>query len=122
MSGLARTRLARSVQDAGWSILTQLVEEKALVFGCEVFRVDRFAPTSQVCSVCGVRDGRKALGVRVWACGGCGCVLDRDFNAGVNVLLAAGLVERLNACGGSVRRQLAVADPVKQEPSYVALV
>ncbi len=117
MAGLARTRLAKSVHDAGWSTLTRLIEEKAAEHGRVVHTISRWEPTSQVCAGCGVRDGKKPLDVRVWVCPSCGLVLDRDYNAAVNVLLAAGLVERVNACGGSVRRVLACADPVKQEPA-----
>ncbi|MFD6894767.1 RNA-guided endonuclease InsQ/TnpB family protein [Rhodococcus sp. NPDC060086] len=115
--GLARTRVAKSVHDAGWSTLTRLIEEKAARYGAVVHTISRWEPTSQVCAGCGVRDGKKPLDVRVWVCPSCGLVLDRDYNAAVNVLLAAGLVERVNACGGSVRRVLACADPVKQEPA-----
>jgi putative transposase len=78
-------------------------------------------PTSQVCAGCGVRDGAKPLSVRVWVCSSCGLVLDRDYNAAGNVMLAAGLAERVNACGGSVRRVLACADPVNQEPAEQTL-
>ncbi|MCK0091712.1 transposase [Rhodococcus sp. F64268] len=117
VAGLARTRLAKSVHDAGWSTLRRLIEEKAARYGAVVHTISQWEPTSQVCAGCGVRDGKKPLDVRVWVCSSCGLVLDRDYNAAVNVMLAAGLVERVNACGGSVRRVLACADPVKQEPA-----
>jgi putative transposase len=102
VSGLIRTRLARSVHDAGWSQLLRLVEEKATQYGREFGRIGRFEPTSQVCSACGVKDGPKPLHVRVWQCGACGTVHDRDVNAAKNIL-AAGRADRLNACGGQVR-------------------
>jgi putative transposase len=72
VSGLARTRLARSVHDAGWSQLLRLVEEKAAQYGRTFARIGRFEPTSQVCSACGVTDGPKPLHVRQWACAACG--------------------------------------------------
>jgi putative transposase len=110
VSGLVRTHLAKSVSDAGWSQLVRLIEEKAAQYGRTFARVGRFEPTSQVCSACGVKDGPKPLAVRVWQCGGCGAVLDRDVNAAKNIL-AAGRADRLNACGGDVRpgHDLAVA-------------
>ncbi|MGX6511778.1 RNA-guided endonuclease InsQ/TnpB family protein [Rhodococcus sp. SJ-2] len=117
VAGLARTRVAKSVHDAGWSTLTRLIKEKAAEHGRLVHTIGQWEPTSQVCACCGVRDGKKPLDVRVWVCPSCGLVLDRDYNAAVNVMLAAGLVERVNACGGSVRRVLACADPVNQEPA-----
>jgi putative transposase len=102
VSGLARTKLAKSVHDAGWSQLVRLVEEKSGQYGRTFRRVGRFEPTSQVCSACGVKDGPKPLSVRIWTCQACGAVHDRDVNAARNVL-AAGRADSLNACGGQVR-------------------
>jgi putative transposase len=105
VSGLMRTRLARSVSDAGWSQLMRCVEEKAAQHGRTFARIGRFEPTSQVCSACGVKDGPKPLSVREWACVACGIVHDRDVNAAKNIL-ALGRRERLNACGAEVRPRL----------------
>jgi putative transposase len=102
VSGLARTRLARSVADAGWSQLLQLIEEKAARYGRMFARIGRFEPTSQVCSACGANDGPKPLHVRNWACAACGTIHDRDVNAARNIL-AAGRADKSNACGGQVR-------------------
>jgi putative transposase len=102
VAGLARTRLAKSVHDAGWSQLLRLIEEKAAQHGRYFARIGRFEPTSQVCSSCGVKDGPKALSVREWTCGACGTTHDRDVNAARNIL-AAGRADRLNASGGDVR-------------------
>ena len=102
ITGLARTRLAKSVHDAGWAQLLRLVEEKAEYYGRAFARIGRFEPTSQVCSACGVKDGPKPLSVREWTCAVCGTVHDRDVNAARNIL-AAGRADRLNACGGQVR-------------------
>jgi putative transposase len=99
--GLARTRLAKSVHDAGWLTLLRLIEEKAAYHGRCFVRIGRFEPTSQVCSACGAKDGPKPLSVREWTCKKCGTVHDRDVNAAKNVL-ALGQRERVNASGGSV--------------------
>ncbi|GAB0106969.1 RNA-guided endonuclease TnpB family protein [Nocardia sp. JMUB6875] len=101
VKGLARTKLARSVHDAGWAMFTRMLEEKAARRGRYFAKVDRFYPSSQICASCGHRDGPKPLHVRVWTCPACGAVLDRDLNASNNVL-AAGRAERLNACGETV--------------------
>jgi transposase len=103
-----RTRLAKSVSDAGWSQLMKVIEEKAAQYGRTFRKVGRFEPTSQVCSACGVKDGPKPLNVREWVCVRCGTVHDRDVNAARNIL-AAGRAESLNACGTSVRPSLTVA-------------
>jgi putative transposase len=108
VSGLARTRLAKSVHDAGWAQLLRLLAEKAEHYGRTFHRIGRFVPTSQVCSACGVNDGPKPLDVRQWSCAACGAVHDRDVNAARNIL-AAGRAERQNACGGDARPPLAVA-------------
>jgi putative transposase len=112
VSGLARTRLARSVHDAGWSQLIRLIKEKAKQYGRTFHQVGRFEPTSQVCWACGVREGPKPLAVRTWTCAACGTVHDRDVNAAKNVL-ALGRRESLNACGGNVRPPLTVAVPAE---------
>lgn len=117
VAGLARTKLARSIHDAGWSSLVRLIGEKAAHHGRAVIRVGRGFPSSQLCSSCGHRDGPKPLSVRAWTCTACGSEHDRDLNAAINVLaegrrIAAGLAEIGNACGGDVRpgSGLAAAD------------
>ena len=110
VSGLARTRLAKSIHDAGWSQLLRLLAEKAQHHGRGFYQIGRFVPTSQICSACGAIDGPKPLSVRLWTCAACGAVHDRDVNAARNIL-AAGRAERLNACGGNVRPSPAVAVP-----------
>ncbi|MEU5158170.1 RNA-guided endonuclease TnpB family protein [Streptomyces sp. NPDC020875] len=107
VKGLARTRLAKSVHDAGWSAFVNMLEYKAARYGRTFVKTGRFEPTSQVCSLCGVKDGPKPLNVRVWTCGACGAVLDRDINAAVNVAKAAGLA--VSACGAQVRPGLVPA-------------
>ncbi|MHB8245561.1 MAG: RNA-guided endonuclease InsQ/TnpB family protein, partial [Acidimicrobiales bacterium] len=110
VKGLARTKLAKSVHDAGWSTFVSMLEYKAKLYGRELCRIGRFVPTSQTCSACGVVDGPKPLSVRTWACGPCGAIHDRDHNAALNIL-AAGRAERLNACGGDVRPGVIQAVP-----------
>jgi putative transposase len=107
VSGLGRTRLAKSVHDAGWSAFVAMLEYKARLYGRDFHLIGRFEPTSQVCSACGVKDGPKPLHVRAWQCPSCRTWLDRDINAAVNVAKAAGLA--VTACGAQVRPGLALA-------------
>jgi len=114
VSGLARTRLAKSVADAGWSTLVRLLEEKALRCHRTVVKVSRWFPSSRLCSECGFNSGKKPLDVRSWTCTECGVTHDRDLNAARNILVegrmvAAGLAETLNARGGGVRLGLVPA-------------
>ncbi len=107
VNGLARTRLAKSVHDAGWAAFVAMLEYKAWLYGREFHRIGRFVPTSQTCSACGAKDGPKPLHVRAWQCRGCGSWPDRDVNAAVNVAKAAGLA--VSACGAQVRPGHALA-------------
>ncbi|MFF3469031.1 RNA-guided endonuclease InsQ/TnpB family protein [Streptomyces sp. NPDC002619] len=99
--GLARTRLAKSVHDAGWAQFVHMLEYKAVRYGRTSVKTGRFEPTSQVCSACGVNDGPKPLHIREWTCAACNTVHDRDHNAAKNVKTAAGLA--VAACGAQVR-------------------
>ncbi|SPF00343.1 transposase, IS605 OrfB family [Streptomyces sp. MA5143a] len=100
VAGLARTRLAKSVHDAGWSSFISMLAYKAQRYGRTLVTIGRFTPTSQTCSTCGAVDGPKPLNVRVWTCTACGTVHDRDTNAAINVKTAAGLA--VSACGAPV--------------------
>lgn len=82
MAGLKRGMLARSVHDAAWSLLAQLVQYKAANAGAEVVLVDPRG-TSQTCPACGTIKA-KTLSVRTHACE-CGAVLDRDVAAAMVV-------------------------------------
>ncbi len=108
VQALARTRLAKSVHDAGWSAFVSMLEYKAKLYGRHFSRIGRFEPTSQVCSACGARDGPKPRHVRAWTCAACGTLHDRDINAAKNIA-ALGRGEAQNARGGDARPPLAVA-------------
>ncbi|MFJ9741402.1 RNA-guided endonuclease InsQ/TnpB family protein [Streptomyces sp. NPDC101166] len=101
VTGLARTRLAKSVHDAGWAQFVSMLEYKAQRYGRTLVKIGRFTPTSQTCSTCGAISGPKPLNVREWTCPACGTVHDRDHNAAINIETAAGLAE--SACGAPVR-------------------
>ncbi|MET7517119.1 RNA-guided endonuclease TnpB family protein [Streptomyces sp. NPDC005480] len=105
--GLACTRLAKSVHDAGWSQFVTMLEYKAKRYGRTFVKIGRFEPTSQVCSACGHRDGPKPLHVREWTCPACGTRHDRDHNAAKNVKAAAGLAA--SAWGAPVRPEPVLA-------------
>ncbi|WP_031109323.1 RNA-guided endonuclease InsQ/TnpB family protein [Streptomyces sp. NRRL S-146] len=107
VAGLARTRLAKSVHDAGWTAFVNMLEYKAQRYGRSLIKIGRFEPTSQTCSTCGVKDGPKALSIREWTCTACGTVHDRDHNAALNVQQAAGLA--VSACGAPVRPEPVLA-------------
>lgn len=99
--GLGRTRLAKSVHDAGWAAFTSMVEYKAARYGRTFGRVDRYFPSTRMCSACGRIDDKMALTVRSWDCP-CGSHHDRDVKAAKNVL-AAGQADNGNDRGAHVR-------------------
>ena len=116
VAGLARSKLARSIYDAGWFTLVRLIVEKAEHHGRAVVKIGRWYPSSRLCSQCGHNGGSMPLAVRSWTCIQCGAEHDRDLNAARNVLtegrrMAAGLAD-INACGAGVRlgRDPAVGD------------
>ncbi|MFJ9480907.1 RNA-guided endonuclease InsQ/TnpB family protein, partial [Streptomyces mirabilis] len=109
-------KLARSISDAAWSEFRSMLEYKARWYGREVIAVDRWFPSSRLCSACGTLQDRMPLNVRTWTCD-CGVTHDRDVNAAHN-LLAAGLA--VTVCGAGVRPQRSTPDgqsATKQKPS-----
>lgn len=91
-AGLAKTRMAKSVLDAGWSAFRTMLQYKCDDAGVWFEEVDE-AFSTQTCSCCSSRTGPKGvagLGIREWQCAGCGTVHDRDINAARNIL-ATGL-------------------------------
>jgi putative transposase len=94
-------RLARAIGDAGWRKFRELLEYKAGWYGRQVITVDRWFPSSKMCSACGALAATMPLHTRTWSCG-CGAIHDRDVNAARNIL-AAGLA--VTVCGAGVRPQ-----------------
>lgn len=79
--------LARSIADVSWGKFRRQLEYKAQWYRKVVVTVDRFFPSSQLCSSCGAQwAGTKDLSVRDWTCPACGEHHDRDVNAAKNIL------------------------------------
>jgi putative transposase len=91
--------LARSISDASWSELRSMLEYKCQWYGRDLVVIDRWYPSSKVCSACAAIVESLPLNIREWTCR-CGVTHDRDVNAARNIL-AVGLT--VIACGDGVR-------------------
>ena len=89
---LAKTKLAKSIYDAGWYQLKNQIQYKAIARGV-IFEIVDEKYSTQTCSCCGAIShsspkGRAGLGIREWTCPECGITHDRDINAAKNILAA----------------------------------
>lgn len=76
----------RKISDYGFSEFVRILEWEAVKHGCQVIKIDRWAPSSKACHVCGtLTEETKDLSVREWTCECCGAHHDRDVNAAINI-------------------------------------
>jgi putative transposase len=118
-------RVAKAIADCGWGTFRAMLEYKAARCGRRVIVIDRWYPSSKMCSACGHVLADLGLKIRAWQCPSCGTRHDRDINAAKNIL-AAGLAVAGDtpghACGADVRHSGSsrVRSAVKQEPQGVS--
>ena len=87
VKGMMRNhRLAQSVSDVAFGVLRRQIEYKSLLNGIKVLKADRFYPSSKTCSRCGHVKQDLKLSDRTYYCSNCGAVIDRDYNASLNLL------------------------------------
>ena len=76
----------KRVGDVSWSEFRRMLTYKSQWYGKDLSVIDRYYPSSQICHVCGHRDGKKSEDIRNWICPHCHSELDRDINAAINIL------------------------------------
>ena len=79
--------IAKAIQEVGFYRFKEVLQSKALTNGKQVILVDRFYPSSKICSCCGYKKQDLKLSERSWTCPECGEHHDRDINAARNILL-----------------------------------
>ena len=75
----------KSVSDNGWGMFIRMLEYKADWYGCVIIKVDRWFPSSKQCVKCGHIHKELKLSDRTYICPKCGHVMDRDYQAAINI-------------------------------------
>ena len=83
---LRNHKLAKSISDVSWSSFVNKLQYQADWYGREIIKADQWFPSSQICSGCGHKSGKKSLDIREWTCPVCNVHHDRDINASLNIL------------------------------------
>ena len=111
-------KLARSISDAAWGEMFRQLEYKCEWYGRKLVKIDRFFPSSKRCNHCGFVMNKLPLNVRNWDCPSCGTKgIDRDINAGKNILAAG---QAVIVCGATVRAEQSKSvkpGAMKQKPN-----
>ncbi|MGB3205850.1 MAG: RNA-guided endonuclease TnpB family protein [Crinalium sp.] len=117
VSGMVKNRkLSRAISDLGWRSFRTMLEAKAEKYGRDLQVISRWEATSQKCSCCGEKGGKKELKIREWTCLFCNTTHDRDINASLNILnVAVGHTETKN--GRLRRRKTGVKSAIAVEAS-----
>lgn len=87
VSGMLKNhKLAKALQSQGISTFFGILEYKARWQGKHVIKVGRFFASSKTCNHCGYKNNDLTLADREWTCHECGCHIDRDYNAAINIM------------------------------------
>lgn len=86
IKGLIKNKhLSKSIANASWGKFIDLLTYKAENKGKTLMQIDKFFPSSQICSNCGSNTGKKPLHIRSFTCPNCHTKHDRDLNASINI-------------------------------------
>jgi putative transposase len=120
--GMVRNhKLAKAISDAGWGMFTNFLAYKLERKGGKLVEIDRWFPSSKLCSNCFYQVTEMSLDVREWTCPQCGTPHDRDGNAAINIrtegirmLKTDGAA--VSAVGGEVRPKLGRKSKLRHSP------
>ncbi|MGK7958938.1 RNA-guided endonuclease InsQ/TnpB family protein [Crocosphaera sp.] len=125
VSGMVKNRkLSRAISDLGWRSFRTMLIAKGEMYGREVKIISRWEATSQICSCCGFKGGKKELSIREWTCLNCGEIHDRDINASRQILkVAGGQLDTKNGRGGKrqTTSKVAASCEASTNPQYIQL-
>ncbi len=122
IKGMVRNHnMSRSISDVGWGTFTNFLAYKLERKGGKLVEIDRWFPSSKLCSNCFYQIDEMPLDVREWTCPHCGTHHDRDGNAAINIraegiriLKAEG--SAVSAVGGEVRPKLGRKSKLRHSP------
>lgn len=122
VKGMVRNQnLAKAISDCGWGMFTNFLAYKLERKGGKLVEIDRFFPSSKLCSHCFYQVSEMPLDVREWNCSDCGTHHDRDANAaqnirteGIRMLKAEG--SAVSAVGGEIRPKLGRKSQLRHSP------
>jgi putative transposase len=122
VNGMVRNhKLAKAISDVGWGMFVNFLAYKLERKGGRLIEVDRWFPSSKICSYCLHQVGEMPLDLREWICPNCGAKHDRDGNAatnirceGIRILKADG--SAVSAVGGEVRPKLGRKSELRHSP------
>lgn len=87
VKGMMRNHnLAESISEMNFGEFRRILEYKCKWYGRKLVFVDRFYPSSKRCNHCGHVNKKLKLSDRVWTCPECGSIIDRDYNAALNIM------------------------------------
>jgi putative transposase len=121
--GMVRNhKLAKAISDVGWGMFVNFLQYKLDHEGKMLVEIDRWFPSSKLCSNCHYQVGEMPLDVRAWICPNCGTHHDRDGNAALNIRaegirMLSVLGTRTAADGGDVSPKLGRKSKLTQSPA-----
>ncbi|WP_339381340.1 RNA-guided endonuclease TnpB family protein [Brasilonema sp. UFV-L1] len=100
VKGMVRNHnLAKAISDCGWGTFTNFLAYKLERKGARLIEIDRWFPSSKLCSNCFYQMGKMPLDVREWTCPNCGAHHDRDGNAAINIRAEGIRMLKVSQCG-----------------------